>query len=404
MRDRLRILILTHNFPRFRDDFSGVFISLLARRLAEHDITPFVLAPHDANVAEQEEIESVHVRRFRYAADAREETLAYRGNMHQQVFGSPSGLFRFRRFLRCFREAALETIKREQIDVLFGHWLVPAGMVMKSIRRRTSLPMILSSHGTDIRLLSRYRRLVYPYFNGLVHSLKRWTVVSSFLKEKLLEIDSNLAGLVDVLPLPHDENLFYPDNTIDREPNLVVSVARFTEQKRVLHLVRAFALVHRENALARLELYGTGPLQSDIEQLIKDLALQQCITVFPPIPHEELGRVYNRAAAVVLNSCQEGFGLTLSEAMLCGTPVIGTNSGGITDIVTHDQTGLLVELDDVNSLSRAILYMLRDDSLCRRLGEAGRRFAATTYASAPLASRYADILRNAAHGTMEHGQ
>ncbi|HUV30878.1 MAG TPA: glycosyltransferase family 4 protein [Acidobacteriota bacterium] len=390
-----KILILTHNFPRFRGDFSGVFVELLARRLVQHGMAPVVLAPHDAGAARREESEGVLVRRFPYAPNEGRETLAYRGNMHDQVWGSVLGPLRFLRFLRAFRKAATETVREEQVELLAGHWLVPAGIVMSQMRPQLNLPMVLSSHGTDIRMLSRYRRLAYPYFRNLLYSLDRWTVVSSFLKDAVLEIDPNLADRIDLLPLPHDEKLFYRDEGIEREKGLVVSVTRFTEQKRVGHLLRAFATVREKTPSARLELYGSGPLQTDLESLIRNLHLDDCTKIMPPVPQEKLREVYNRAAIVVLNSFREGFGLTLSEAMLCGAPVIGTRSGGIVDIISHEQTGLLVQPDDVQELSRTIERLLSDDGLRHRLARAGQGYAGNTYASGPLAARYAGILQDA---------
>ncbi|MCK4461674.1 MAG: glycosyltransferase, partial [candidate division Zixibacteria bacterium] len=155
MQKNTRLLILTHNYPRYPGDHAGVFISLLCRRLVDESIQPIVLAPHDPGAAEYEENGGVKIYRFRYGSD-REENLAYRGNMQAIVTGSLGGLLRFRRFVKKFRAAAAEIIEKEKIDVIAGHWLVPAGIVMKSLARNCELPMILSSHGTDIRLVKKF--------------------------------------------------------------------------------------------------------------------------------------------------------------------------------------------------------------------------------------------------------
>lgn len=395
MERRTRLLVLTHNYPRFKGDYSGVFISLLTGRLAGLGIEPIVLAPHDRGAAEYEQTDSVTVYRFRYADKPEDQKLAYRGNMEQLVFGSLGGPLMFRRFLNCFRAAALDIIDRERIQVVSGHWLVPSGMVMKRIARASSLPMILSSHGTDIRLMKKYGWVAYRYFKRFCRDLRKWTVVSSFLKKEIIRLDDSLTGILEVLPLPHDETVFYRDDQIRREDNLVVSVTRFTRQKRVGNLIKAFASVTKKRPQTRLEIYGAGPLQSDIEGLIKELNLQRQVTLFPPVQQEELREVYNRAAIVVLNSFEEGFGLTLSEAMLCGAAAVGTDSGGIPDIIRHNERGLLVPLDDSPALAEAILELLADHSLRHRLADNGCRFAHENYASGPLAERYAQMVREA---------
>jgi len=395
MGDKIRLLVLTHNYPRYPGDFAGVFISLLTRRLAGLDVKPVVLAPHDRDAAEYEENEGVTTYRFRYAEDPGDENLAYRGNMQQLVLGSLSGPVRFRRFLNRFCSATLNVIEKERIQVVAGHWLMPSGMVMKKIAHKRPLPMILSSHGTDIRLMNKFGQLPYRYLKQFCRSLKKWTVVSSFLKDRIIRMDGNLADIVEVLPMPHDETIFHRDESIQRDSDLIVSVTRFTEQKRVDYLIKAFATVVAKRSQTRLEIYGSGPLQAGIEQLIRDLGLQQQVRLLAPVPQEKLRAVYNRAAVVVLNSYQEGFGLALSEAMMCGAAVIGTNSGGIPDIIKHRERGLLVPLDDTASLAKAILELLGDNSLRQTLAENGYRFAHENYASGPLASRYAQTVREA---------
>ncbi|HWR82297.1 MAG TPA: glycosyltransferase, partial [Candidatus Deferrimicrobium sp.] len=354
MVERIRLLILTHNYPRFKGDFAGVFISLLARRLTEFDVDPIVLTPHDAQAAEFEQVDGVAIYRFRYADTPDDEDLAYRGNMQQRVLGSLSGLIKFRRLLHSYTKAALDVIGREKPHVIAGHWLIPAGMVMKRLARSVRLPMILSSHGTDIRLIRHFGGMPYRYFKPLTHQLKRWTVVSGFLKEQILSLDSRLKDLIEVLPLPHDESTFYKDDSIPRDSDLVVAVTRFTKQKRVDHLIRAFAKVVERRPQARLEIYGSGPLQAEIERLVDSLSLRSRVTIIPPVAQQMLRAAYNRAAVVVLNSYQEGFGLALSEAMMCGAAVVGADSGGIPDIVRHGETGLLVSVDNTDSLSLAM--------------------------------------------------
>ncbi len=394
MPKKINLLVLTHNFPRYEGDFAGIFISLLVRRLVDFNIQPVVLAPHDPGAAEYEEIDGVKVYRFRYAEHDAEETIAYRGNMHKLVLGSATGAFKFKRFLDCFRRAAFEIIEKEQIDVVSGHWLIPSGLVMKTISQKLGLPMVISSHGTDVRLMRKYFKVTYRYLKKFCLGLNRWTVVSSFLKEAITSLDRRLYDVIEILPVPHDETIFHTDDAIAREGNLVVAVTRFTQQKRVGGLRKAFALVAEKKPGARLELYGTGPLQADIEGLIARFGLQHQVKIIPPVPQAELGTVYNRATMVVLNSWQEGFGLALSEAMLCGAAVIGTRSGGITDIIEHNERGLLVEPDDSSDLAEAIIRLFEDKPLRERLASAGHRFAHETYTSASLASRYADIIRS----------
>lgn len=395
MQKKIRFLVVTHNYPRFKGDFAGVFIHLLLSRVAQLGLEPVVLAPHAQGAKEEELLDGIKVYRFRYAASESDQNLAYRGQMHKLVLGSVTGIFKFKHFLDCFRKAALNIIAKEEIDLVAGHWLIPAGLVMKTIAGKYEIPMILSSHGTDIRLMRRYFKAAFRYLKKFCYGLKRWTVVSNFLKDEIISLDRNLAEMLEVLPLPHDESLFYNDDSITTDQNLILSVTRFTDQKRVDRLIKAFASVCESSKDAKLEIYGEGDLQPEIEKLIERFGLGNRVSIRPPVPQKELREVYNRAAIVVLNSFQEGFGLALSEAMLCGTAVIGTASGGITDIIENEKRGLLVPVDDPPALAGAISRLLGDAELRENLAREGQRFASENYASMAMAKKYADIIRDA---------
>jgi len=154
-------------------------------------------------------------------------------------------------------------------------------------------------------------------------------------------------------------------------------------------------LASAKNKQLSLEIYATGGDQMIAESMIEKLGISKCVSIKKPVPQTELRTVYNRAGMVVLNSYAEGFGLALSEAMLCGAAVIGTSSGGITDIIQHEKTGLLVKLDNAENLADAVIDISTDDAKREQLARAGTKFAQETYQSEPLAQRYAEIVKNA---------
>ena len=90
------------------------------------------------------------------------------------------------------------------------------------------------------------------------------------------------------------------------------------------------------------------------------------------MPNEELQELYRRASAFVMPSLVEAFGVVFLEAMACGTPVIGTQVGGIPELIRHGENGLLVSPDNPVELAMAILEVLGDQDLSARLSENGR--------------------------------
>jgi glycosyltransferase involved in cell wall biosynthesis len=98
---------------------------------------------------------------------------------------------------------------------------------------------------------------------------------------------------------------------------------------------------------------------------------------------------------MVVPSVDEGLGLAAVEALLCETPVVAFNSGGLTDVVRDGQTGILVPPADMEALARALDDILASEERGRTLGVAGRIYALATFAPESAARRYADIYREA---------
>ncbi len=390
----LEVLFITHNYIRFAGDFAGVFLHLLAWKLKGHGIKVHVVAPHDAAIREQEEIEGIKIYRFRYGPDHK-ETFAYRGDMHRQLFKNPFKIFRLLKFIRAEQKLASEIIDRENISVVSVHWLIPNAVAGRKLKRKYKdrIKLYLHSHGTDIRLLTGVP-LVYSFLKPAVKMSERWTVVSNFLKQLVTAKDKTIDNKIEVVPLPNDEGVFYPDDNTVEDPNLLVAVSRLTVQKRLDVLLKAVKIVSEKHPAIKLGIYGAGPEKLNLKKLIDEFGLEGRVKIHRPVDQKDLRQVYNKAAAVILNSVDEGFGLALTEAMLCETAVIGTRSGGIVDIIDDKETGLLVEPDDPDQLAEAILQIVKDESLRRRLAEAGYEKAAEHFSSEASAARFAEIFKS----------
>jgi glycosyltransferase involved in cell wall biosynthesis len=390
----LKVLFITHNYIRRVGDFAGVFLHLLARKLREHDIEVHVVAPHDAGLAEFEEIQGIKIYRFRYADDDK-ETFAYRGDMHRQLLRNPFKIFTLLRFIRSAANLAASVIEKEKIPVVSVHWLVPNGIIGRRLKRKfkDGIRLFLSSHGTDVRLLTGLP-FVYSFLRSAIRSAQGWTVVSNYLKDRILKKDDRIGEKIHVVPLPNDESVFYPDDSVLEDPNLIVAASRLTVQKRLDFLLRAVKIVQGNRPHVKLEIYGEGPERGRLEKLIAELGLNERVKILKPVSQKELRKAYNRAAVVVLNSVDEGFGLALTEAMLCRTAVIGTNSGGIVDIIEHEKSGLLVPPDDPRQLADAVKLVLGDVSLRERLARAGYERAIERFSSQSSAKRYSDLFRS----------
>ena len=377
---------------------AGAFLLTLARgQLARgHDV--LALAPHDAGLPERSEIDGVRIARYRYGSDA-QETLAYRGNMHEQVFSSWRARGRLLRLLSASRAAVRRAEREFRPDVIHVHWWFPGGLAVWP-RATGGAPVVLTSHGTDLFLLDRSaatRALAAPIFRTAAEV----TVISTPLVPRVAALGVDAAH-VTVVPMPMDESTFRADGPPPHESKTLLFVGRLIERKGPEYAVRALASLRGAGRDVRLTLVGDGPDRAALERLAGALGVLDFVTFTGALPPAEVSRMYRCAAVLLMPAVtdwkgeQEGFGMVIVEAMAAGVPVVATRSGGIGDIVRDSENGLLVAERDAEGLARAALRLLDDAGLARRLSERARADVRERFSAARIAETFDAVYRRAA--------
>ncbi len=383
----MNVLFLTHSFPRSPGDAAGSFVLRLARALRTEDINVHVVAPAAPGLAAHEEFDGISVERFRYAP-RKFERLAYTGNMAKDVASSWSARLALVGFLGADFVQAVRTRRNFEPQVVHAHWWFPNGVVGTWVGGLSHLPMVTTLHGTDVRL-ARTVAAARPLFRHVLKHSAAVTAVSRWLAE---ETDKLVPGTsATVAPMPVATELFSPGG--NRETNRLLFIGRLTSQKGLEYLLRAMAQMDKA---VRLDVVGDGALRQALRALAEELGLAERVEWHGQMKQTELPQLYRRAAAVVVPSVDEGLGLVAVEAMLCETPVVAFDSGGLRDIVQNGRTGVLVPPRDVPALSIALTDLLAHSQRARDLGSAGRLYALSAFAPESAARKYADIYRNVA--------
>src|SRR5690348_7460930 len=182
----MRVLFLTHSFPRHAGDVAGAFILRLATALANEDVAVKVIAPATASVPHEDVVDGIPIHRFRYAPRAL-ETLAYEGNMATQVKESWSAKLALVGLLGAELQAALSELRRERYDVVHAHWWFPNGVAGVAAARWAALPLVTTLHGSDVRL-GRAIRAARPAMRQVLRRSARVTAVSRWLAEEAQQV------------------------------------------------------------------------------------------------------------------------------------------------------------------------------------------------------------------------
>jgi len=205
---------------------------------------------------------------------------------------------------------------------------------------------------------------------------------------KSSQILRRYAWKVDVVPNGVDCKRFRPD--IDPGPvreklNLggvktilfVGALSKWHRYKGLDVLIHAFALVKRVQSDIVLLVVGDGTLRASYQELTSHLNLERSVIFAGDVSDEELPRYYAASDLLILPSRDrsEGFGLTILEANTCGIPAVGSEVGGIPEVIRHRFNGLLVPPGNPEALASAITHLLEEDSVRIKMGRNGRVFA-----------------------------
>ena len=385
----MRVLFLTHNYPRRPGDASGNFLQLLARSLQKESIEVRVVAPADAGVPETETIDGIQVDRFHYAPKGK-ETLAYGGNMATQVKESWGARVKLLGFLGSEFRCAVKARRAFEPDVIHAHWWFPNGLVGTWTARMSDKPLVTTLHGTDVRL-ARTVAFSRPGFRHVLQHSAKVTAVSQFLADEAQKVVSTSAP--EVSPMPVATDLFSPSSNGGRRSDRLLFVGRLNAQKGIEMLLRALAVTTSKPSL---DVVGDGPDGERLKALAGELEIAGRIRWIGALPQQQLTEYYRAATALVVPSVNEGLGLVAVEAQLCETPVIAFDSGGLSDVVSNQRTGILVEDISASSLAAAIDSLLASPDRAAALGAAGRLHALATFAPESVARRYATLYRSVA--------
>jgi glycosyltransferase involved in cell wall biosynthesis len=170
-----------------------------------------------------------------------------------------------------------------------------------------------------------------------------------------------------------------------------VAVGRLVRLKGFDVLLKAAAIVRQAAPNFSLRIVGDGSERDTLEWQISDLRLADAVQLVGY--KEDPASYFEEAGVYVLSSRSEGIPLTLLEAMACGLPIVATAVGGVPEIVSDGENGLLVRPDDPAALSKAILRLIRDPSLAKRLGAAARARAHLSHDLETMTARYEEVYR-----------
>jgi glycosyltransferase involved in cell wall biosynthesis len=383
----MRILVLNYEYPPLGGG-AAVATAALAHGLAERGVAVDVVTS-SARGAErrgsdrgEELIEQGRLRVFRVRSR--------RIGVHQ------AGMIGAASYLVAALPVARRLLRLHRYDAVHVFFSLPTGALLPLLPLG-GVPVIVSLRGSDVpgydpynKTMQRVHRVLAPLTRWIWRRADRLVPVC----ESLGRLTARTAPGLDYCVVPNgvDLQLFHPRESVaarNGAPVRLLAVARLVERKGLGELLRAFALLERGRF--ELEIVGDGPDRQVLRDFAERLGIAAEVRFAGSLDRAEVARRYREADLFTLPSSAEAFGNVFAEALASGLPIVGSDIGGIPELVEHGVNGLLITPGHTASLAQAIRYLADDPELCQEMRLRNRAKAEATLEWSQVTRRYLAI-------------
>ncbi|MEW5692977.1 MAG: glycosyltransferase [Candidatus Hydrogenedentota bacterium] len=381
----MNILVLTHTFPRYDGDMAGIFVEELsiAYKKLGHNVTVF--APYIYDFKRNNDEIPVKFVMYKYLPFKKWHILGYsRVMMLDQKLKIVN--FILAPFLIFFGIVnLLVLVKKLRPDFIHAQWGIPFGFIGAVVSLITGIPLAISFLGSDVQLFRVYAifKLTAKF---ICNQAKLLTANSRELIDAMAALGASPAKFRTII-YSCDPDKFKPNNdlrvrertklNIPETSTVLLFIGRFVPKKGLEYLIRALPYIINERDDFVLVIIGGGDLENRIKGIVKELNLEKYVIFLGIVPTKDLILYYNMSDIFITPAVKEpidGLNVVVVEAMSCGKPVVATNVSGNPLIVKDGENGLLVDEKDPMALSKAILKMLNNPELRKKMGESGRDY------------------------------
>ena len=215
----------------------------------------------------------------------------------------------------------------------------------------------------------------------LVRKFDRFVVLTQEDKEMWGEMPG-------IRVIPNAAN-FIAEKYSDCTAKRVIAVGRLDYQKSFDRLIQVWEKVHQQMPYWRLDIFGQGEWKEMLQGMIDERGFQDTVRLNDPT--RNIGKEYSESSMLVMSSHYEGFPMVMIEAMACGLPAVCFDfKCGPRDIIVEGENGLIVPDGDIEALAEAMVRLMKDDELRKRMGENAKKVV-ETYSEDKVMSKWLQL-------------
>ncbi len=399
----MKVLFIVTAFPRHEGDVITPWMGETIERLIAGGTQVEVLAPSYRG-SRSGIIQGVMVHRFRYAP-AVLETLTHDMPAVERIRRSPGFLVLLPAYIAAGSQAAARIARDGKFDVVHAFWPIPHGLFGVAARRASKAALVSTFFSAELMWGGLTRRAVAPVLRQIVDASDAVTVISSYTEKRLREYVHDVSSItIPFGAAAVDRSLAEQGSAKAKRDSgdlfELLFVGRLVKRKGVDVLLRAARLLGGDRRLV-IRIVGGGPEKEFLESESRRLGNGDNVRFEGVVSADAIQGFFTRCDALVLPAIvtesgdTEGLGVVLIEAMGYGKAVIASSAGGITDIVSDGDTGLLVPPGDADALAGAIRRAMDHPDELATIAVRGTEFAARAFGWNSIVSRLSAVYESA---------
>lgn len=289
-----------------------------------------------------------------------------------------------------------QVIKSENLDLLHVHYAVPHAVsaALGKDMAESDIGVITTLHGTDVTILGHDPGLR----NTVRYGINKSTIATAVSESLRLETNEIIKPNKTVRTIYNfiDEKKYIPVNPgtlkrdlgIEEQTKVIIHISNFRDVKNIPDIIVSFKEILKSIDV-KLLLVGVGPEKQDMEEFVKHLGIQNDV-IFLGM-RDDLPELLAISDIMFHLSKKEAFGLVLLEALACGVPAVGTDVGGIPEVIEDGFNGFIVPLGDINKAVEKGLLLLQDDKLHAEFRKNGFITASEKFPSSKIVEQYESL-------------
>lgn len=400
----MRICILTQTFPQFKGDSAAPFMAGLAQGMADSGNQVFVLTPFSQKLKLKNR-GSYKIIPYKYIFPSFLHRIGYSRTLTNDLHIKPIIYFLTPMMLFFAMVSLFRLIKKEKIDIINAHWILPNGFIGAVISVFTGTPVVPTLPGSDV-LMARKNYLFKSMAKLAANCATGITSNSADLLKDLSKIGIKkkrqkviIYGVDPKEFKPQLKNIPKLKKQLRIDPNylVVVGVGRLVEKKGFRYLIEAIPKIASNYKKVCFVIVGDGAEKEMLQNIAEKLNVSKYCRFTGMIDYKKLLDYYNLGDIFILPSVRDREGniddqsVSVVEAMACGKPIITTNFSGYKIVVKEGENGFLTDEKNTDQIAKAINKLIRNPSLREKMGQKSRQLVLEKFSWKAIGREYTNF-------------